>query len=98
MKKLVSLLLCIIMVLGIIPVIGITASAAAEPSLKKDTDGAYLISSVEDWENFTDFTRAGSGAVLTCDGMTFRLTTDLDFTNYNGRLASTKHYLMIGEY
>ena len=89
MKRILSLLLGIIMVLSMIPVIGITASAATVPALETDADGAYLINSMEDWLKFTAYTydksngtQVGSSTTsyYFCKGMKFKLTTDLDFT------------------
>jgi len=91
MKRILSLLLGVIMVLSMIPVIGLTVSAAEENAglgLTTDADGAYLINSMEDWLIFTEYTQniangtqAGSKpAYYFCKGMKFKLTTDLDFT------------------
>ena len=104
MKRSLSLLLSIVMILSMIPIIGITASAAgevAEPNLTKDEDGAYLINSVEDWKIFAAYTHDGANVDIVsgkegyvCGGMSFKLTADLDFTG-----VDTVHdNIMIGRY
>ena len=114
MKRILSLLLGIVMIFSMIPVIGITVSATTYASaeelsgLKQDADGTYLISSVEDWKIFADYTHkdakvsyfTGSATSGTnrfgtiCDGMAFKLTADLDFSE----ITANKHEYLIGRH
>ena len=88
LQKFLSALLCVALMLCMLPVMAIPASAEVTPSSLglTEQDGKYLISSVEDWIKL--------GTVTSFDGESFLQTADLDFSDHIA--SADNNRLMLG--
>ena len=88
-KKILSIILAVVMIVGMLPLSAITAFAAispetGNPELDIGEDGAYHITNSDDWTKFGNMVKAGK----TFEDKTVVLETDLTVTEKIGQWAN----------